>query len=85
MRKIAIVVPTYNRSADIELFINGTSFLMDYEDADLLIYDSSENENTKNVVFDYNAKQKEKSIIYHLVASETHPNEKFYNIYGRII
>lgn len=80
MKRLAVAVPTYNRSKDIEYFIEHESFMLGHEDVDLLICDSSENEDTKQVVGKYlNAGLK--NLIHIRYPSEMPSNEKFFRIY----
>ena len=80
MKRLAIAVPTYNRSKDIEYFIEQESFALGYEDVDLLIYDSSENEDTEQVVGKY-LDDGFRNLIYIKYPSKMPSNEKFFRIY----
>ena len=84
MKKLAIAVPTYKRPGDIDFFIKTTSFIADYKDVDLLIYDSSEDDRTESVVKDNNKDRESSEVILCKVPSEIPSNEKLYYILNDI-
>ncbi len=84
MKKLAIAVPTYKRPDDIDFFIRTTSFIADYKDVDLLIYDSSEDDRTESVVKDNNKDRDSSEVIICKVPSEIPSNEKLFYILNDI-
>lgn len=80
MKKLAIAVPTYNRSEDIDFFIDQLSFVFGYDDVELLIYDSSENGKTEQVVQKY-VRDDVRNLLYFRYPPDMPSNEKFFRIY----
>ena len=79
MKKLAVAIPTYNRPAVIEEFIK--DFLSRYQkyEIDVYIYDSSEGEETKDIVDRYLSENE--NLYYEWVDFSIHSNRKVYNIY----
>lgn len=75
-------MPTYNRADDIQIFLkNETPFLHKF-DIDICIFDSSENEETREVCSQY---QKDGCAIkYFRMDSKTSSNEKMFLIYQQM-
>lgn len=80
MKKLAIVVPTYNRAQTIENRLQYDQYLVNSSEIDLLVFDSSDNSETKGVVDRFIADGFD-NLRYYPINSQMHPNEKFIAIY----
>lgn len=53
MKKLAIIIPTGNRSRSIDGFLDATARACQRQNIDIIIYDSSKSDKTKNIVESY--------------------------------
>lgn len=77
--KLAVCIPTYNRSEVIQEFLEKISYRYWQQGYDIYIYDSSENQQTEEIVQAW--KSKYKKLYYVKVDSKIHSNLKVYNIF----
>lgn len=79
MKQIAICMVTYNRAEIVKDVLIQWLKAMDSAVADILVYDSSTNEDTREFV--EGIAQKEKHVSYIRINSEVHSSKKVYDIY----
>ena len=79
MKKLAICVPTYERPDVIEELLLKSLKTYSENNIDVFIYDSSPNERTKDVVWDYQSRFDNLSYVH--IDSAVHSNMKVYKIF----
>ena len=79
MNRLAICVPTYNRSEMIDEMLIRCAKLYQKKEIDVYFYDSSEDEKTKQIINHYGLIYK--NLYYRKLPSTTHSNIKVLNIY----
>lgn len=82
-KKLAICLLTYNRAEIVKIFIEKEIDTLSEADIDLIIYDSSESNETKKVIEAYNIKGY-KNLYYKKTDSKISSNVKFFNIAANV-
>lgn len=83
IKKLVVCVLTYNRSEAIKVFIDKEIEILNRNQVDLIVYDSSEDEETEEIVHSF-INRGYSNLLYKRVDSIMKSNEKFYYVAANI-